>query len=104
VCPEVVALVWSQVREVVDQHLALLTQGAGDQADSRALGDVLGHRHAAADRLVVGMRMDQHEPTSGLGRHIRSHGPTLCGARWSLGRLTAIGESAHAMITRGSAK
>ena len=50
------------MRKILDQHLAFLAERAGDQTDGRALRHVLGHRHAVVDRLVVGMRMDQHEP------------------------------------------
>ena len=82
--PEVVVLVRRQMGEILDEHLALLAEGAGDQTDGRALGHILGHRRPVVDRLVIGMGMDQHEPPGGLRRHIRSHGPTLCRAARSL--------------------
>src|SRR5688572_5860224 len=69
------------MREVLNEHLTLFAEGAGDQTDSRVLRDVLGHRHPVVDRLVIGMRMDQHEPPGGFRGHIRAHGPTLCGER-----------------------
>ena len=62
VLAQVVALLGGQVGEVVDQHLALLAEGAGHQGDGGTLGDVAGHGRAVADRLVVGMGVHQHQP------------------------------------------
>ena len=59
---EVVALVGGEMGKVVDQHLALLAEGAGHQRDGGTLVDVASHGHAVADGLVVGMRVHHHQP------------------------------------------
>jgi hypothetical protein len=55
VCPEIVVLLRSQVRETLDQHLALFPERAGHETDRCALGHVLGHGYAIHDRLIVRM-------------------------------------------------
>ena len=50
-----------QVLELGHQDLAHLTAGAGDQGDAAALGDVLRHRGALPDRLVVGVGVHEQE-------------------------------------------
>ena len=49
--------------------LALLAERAGHQRDVRAVGGVVGHRRAGADRLVVGVRVDQQQAAVGQHRH-----------------------------------
>ncbi len=55
--------------QVGHQDLAHLAGGAGDQGDAAALGDVLRHRGALADRLVVGVGVDQQQPLLGERAH-----------------------------------
>jgi hypothetical protein len=62
VLPEGVSAVGSDVRELGHQDLALLAQGAGHQRDLGAAGDVARHRGALPDRLVVGVRVHEHQP------------------------------------------
>jgi hypothetical protein len=47
------------VSQLGHEHLALLTERAGDERDVSTAGDVLRHGCAVADRLVVGMRVDE---------------------------------------------
>ena len=61
VLAEPVLLVGGEVLQLGDQDLAHLTGGAGDQGDPAALGDVAGHRGALADRLVVGVGVDEEQ-------------------------------------------
>ena len=69
---ELVLLVGGEVRELGDEHLALLAQGAGDQGDLGALGGVARHRRAVADRLVVGVGVHEQQPPVGVeGAHDR---------------------------------
>ena len=62
---EAVLLAGCQVLQPGDQHLALLAQGAGDERDADPRVDVGGHGRARADRLVVGMGMDEEDPPVG---------------------------------------
>ena len=59
--------------ELGDDDLAQLAACPGDEHDPAPRVDGLRHRAAAADRLVVGMRMDRHEGgdvrRAGFGRH-----------------------------------
>ena len=43
-------------------HLALLAERAGQHVHLVAAGDVVGHRDAARQRLVVGVGMDEEQP------------------------------------------
>ena len=56
---------WARWVELGHQDLAALTGGAGDQGDAGALGGVLRHRRAGADRLVVGVGVHQQQPSVG---------------------------------------
>ena len=56
------------VGEHRDEHLALLTQGAGEQGDRGPLGDVPGHRGPVVDRLVVGMGVHEQQAAGGCHR------------------------------------
>ena len=62
--PELVVLVGGEVRELGDEDLALLAERAGDERDVGALGDVLRHRGAVADRLVVGVGVHEQQPAA----------------------------------------
>ena len=62
VLPETVVAVGGQVLQVGHQDLAHLAGRAGDQGDPAALRDVLRHRGAVVDGLVVGVGVDQEEP------------------------------------------
>jgi hypothetical protein len=82
VLAEAVLAVGGQVLELGHQHLALLTQGAGDERDQHALGRVAGHRGAGADGLVVGVRMDQQQPARAVqGRDVDALGGAVDGSR-----------------------
>jgi hypothetical protein len=54
-----------QVLEVVHDDLAGLAAGAGDDGHVRALGGVLGDRHAGGDALVVRVRVDEQDAALG---------------------------------------
>ena len=69
VLAEAVVAVGGEVLELGDEDLAHLTGGAGHQRDPAALGDVLRHRGALADRLVVGVGV--HEQEALVGSHDR---------------------------------
>ena len=73
---QAVLLVRGEVCEVGDQHLPLLAEGAGHQRDLRAPCDVLRHRGALTDRLVVGMGVHEQHPLV--------HGATLGRAEMAL--------------------
>ena len=62
VLAEPVLLVGGEVLELGHQDLAHLAGGAGDQGDAATLRDVLGHRRALADGLVVGVGVDEQQP------------------------------------------
>ncbi len=61
VLAELVVAVGREVRQIGDEHLALLAARAGDQRDAGAAGDVLRHRRAVADGLVVGVRVHEQQ-------------------------------------------
>ncbi len=72
VIAEAVLTVGREMLQVGDEDLAHLTGGAGDDRDAAALRDVLRHRGAVVERLVVGVGVDEE------GALVRlSHGPTL---------------------------
>ena len=58
---EPVLLVGGEVLELGHQDLAHLPGGAGHQRHAAALGDVLRHGRALADRLVVRVRVNQEQ-------------------------------------------
>ena len=58
---EGVLLVGGQVRQLGQEDLALLAEGAGHEGDLGAVGDVLGHGGAGADALVIGMGMHEEQ-------------------------------------------
>ncbi len=70
-----------QVRELGRDDLAKLSQRAGNKGDRRALGCVLRHRGARADRFVVGMGVHKQEAATVAGF---AHTGELSGglARW----------------------
>ena len=61
VLAEAVVPVGGEVLELGHEDLAHLAGGAGHQGDAAALGDVLRHRGALADRLVVGVGVHEQE-------------------------------------------
>ena len=65
VLAEPVLAVGGEVLQLGDQDLAHLAAGAGHQGDPAALGDVLRHRGALADRLVVGVGVDEQQALVG---------------------------------------
>ncbi len=91
--------------EILNEHLALLAEGAGHQTDRRAFRHILCHRRPVVDRLVIGMGMDQHEPPGGLDVTEVTAPPYVA---WHArlvddqGDLSAAGQDQR--ITRGSAK
>ena len=68
VLAEPVLLVGGQVREVRNENLALLAQGAGHQGDTDSLGNGLGHGGPVVDRLIVGVRVNEKEAPVHGGR------------------------------------
>ena len=62
-----VLAVGGEVLELGHQDLAHLTGGARDQGDAAAHGDVLRHRRAVLDRLVVGVGVDEQQALVGYG-------------------------------------
>ena len=68
VLAEAVLLVGREVLELGDQDLAHLAGRAGHQRDAAPLGDVLRHRGAVADALVVGVGV--HEQEALVSRHV----------------------------------
>ena len=65
VLAEPVLAVGGEVLELGDEDLAHLAGRAGHQRDPAALGDVLRHRGALADRLVVGVGVHEHQALVG---------------------------------------
>ncbi|MSW44289.1 MAG: prolyl oligopeptidase family serine peptidase, partial [Actinobacteria bacterium] len=61
VVAEGILLIGREVGELLEEHLALLAQGAGDKRDLRTLARVLGHGRAGADRFVVGVGVHEEE-------------------------------------------
>ena len=59
---ELVLVVRSKVSQLGDEDLALLAEGAGDQRDVGALGDVLRHGDPGGDGLVVRVGVDEQKP------------------------------------------
>ena len=86
VLPEPVVAIGGQVLELGHQDLAHLAGRAGDQRDAAALCDVLGHRGALPDRLVVGVGVDQQQPVVGGLAHDqkRNDGPMRRGVLLAL--------------------
>ena len=64
VVAEGILLIGCEVGELLEEHLALLAEGAGDERDLRALAHVFGHGRARADRFVVGVGV--HEEKSSI--------------------------------------
>ena len=85
-----VLAVGGEVLELGHQDLAHLTGGAGDQGDAAAHGDVLRHRRAVLDRLVVGVGVDQEQALVGYGSHGSSLGrpPDRSGGTGGRGRAS----------------
>ena len=74
--PEGVVALGREVGQLRDQHLPHLTGSAGDQRDAGPRVDVLRHRGAVVDGLVVGVGVDQQQPpVVRLG-----HAPSLLGS------------------------
>ena len=71
VLAEPVLAVGGEVLEPGDEDLAHLAGRAGHQRDPAAVGDVLRHRRALADRLVVGVGVHEHQALVG------GHGASL---------------------------
>ena len=69
VLAEPVVAVGGEVLELGHQDLAHLPGRAGDQGDAAAHGDVLRHRRAVLDRLVVGVGVDEEDALVGYGSH-----------------------------------
>src|SRR4051794_14670309 len=59
-----VVLLPREVGQLGRDDRAAFAAGAGDQRDPDTFGDVLRHRGTAADRLVVGMGVDEQETTA----------------------------------------
>ncbi|GAA3532592.1 hypothetical protein GCM10022196_11000 [Aeromicrobium flavum] len=59
-----------QVRQVGDQHLTVLAEGAGDERDVGTFGDVSRHGESALDGLVVRVGMDEQQATIGHGTNL----------------------------------
>ena len=66
---------------VLDDDLAQLAAGAGDEDDPVTGLDGLGHRPAGADRLVVGMSVDGHEGQASISHRLNRSalGPPAAG-------------------------
>ena len=62
VLPQPVAVAVGQIRQFRRDDLPQFAAGAGDQGDGGALRGVGGHGRAGADRLVVGVGVDQQQP------------------------------------------
>ena len=67
VIAEAVLLIRGQVLQSGHEDLALLAQSARDERDPDALVDVARHHDTRADRLVVGMRVDEEDSPVGHG-------------------------------------
>ena len=60
-----VLMLGREMGQLRHQDLALFPERAGDERDMRSLGRVPSHGDAVADRLVVGMRVDEKQAPIG---------------------------------------
>ena len=106
VLAQAVLAVGGQVLQLGDEDLALLAQRARDEGDGDALGGVLRHRRAGADRLVVRVRVDQQQPARAVQRrHVDRLGGGVDGGG-GLGehRLLGVERDALAGLGRGQGR
>src|SRR5690606_36093992 len=69
VAAELVGLGSLELRQLRNVDLPILAERARHQGHVRALGRVPGHGRAGADRLVVRVRVDEHDPPGGKVAH-----------------------------------
>ena len=52
----------TELRPLVPDHLALLTESAGDDLHLGSAGGIMGDGRSIAERFVIGMGMDEEQP------------------------------------------